>query len=75
MEGEPLLTISVTKTDEGFSADLQAPSYINGVADLRIQGTAATAVDAIEQCLDVLTDLAGEEGQRAEIAKRFFEPS
>jgi hypothetical protein len=67
-----MLTINVTKTTEGFRADLQAPSDINGVADLRLRGIGARAVDAIEQCLEQLTDLSGQKGQRADIAKRFF---
>jgi len=72
MEGEHLLTISVTKTTAGFNADLQAPSDINGVADLRLQGRGGTAVEAVEQCLDKLTALKEEDGPRGDIAKRFF---
>jgi hypothetical protein len=65
---EPLLTITVSKDGEGFRADLQAPSGINNVAALRLDGISASAVGAIETCL---AELQSKAADGDEVALRF----
>jgi hypothetical protein len=68
MPDEPLLTITLSKSGDDFRADLQAPSGVNGVADLRLRGIKPNAVEAIEYCLDELQSKAADGN---EIALRF----
>jgi hypothetical protein len=65
---EPLLTIHLHKDGEGFRADLQAPSRVSTVADLRLQGISPNAVEAIEACL---AELQSKAADGDEIALRF----
>jgi hypothetical protein len=65
---EPLLTITLSKGADGFRAELQAPSGMNGVADLRLKGISENAVEAIQVCL---TELQAKASDGDEIALRF----
>ena len=68
MAEEPLLTIALSKSGNDFRADLQAPSGVNGVADLRLRGIGKNAVEAIETCI---TELEAKAADGDEIALRF----
>lgn len=71
MADEALLTISLFKDGDGFKARLQAPSNVNGVADLRVDVVGKVGIEALVKCIDGLEALAQGTGQRAEIANRF----
>jgi hypothetical protein len=68
MADEPLLTITLHKSGDSFQADLEAPSGLNGVADLRLRGIRPSAVEAIEVCL---AELQAKAADGDEIALRF----
>ena len=68
MADEALLTITLSKSGNDFRADLQAPSGVNGVADLRLRGVSPHAVEAIEVCL---TELQAKAADGDKIALRF----
>ena len=65
---DSVLTITVSKTGTTFRADLQAPSGVNGVADLRLHGINESALEAIQTCL---TELESRAADGDEIALRF----
>jgi len=65
---DPLLTITLSKTDGGFRADLHAPAEKNGVADLRLWQVSPHAVEAIEACL---AELEARAAEGHDIALRF----
>jgi len=68
MADESLLTITLSRSDGEFRADLHAPSAINQVADLRVHGISPNAIDAIRICL---TELQARAADGDEIALRF----
>ena len=68
MADEPLMTIRVFKAGDSFRAELQAPSEVNGVADLRLRGIGKSAAAAIETCI---TELEASAADGNEIALRF----
>jgi hypothetical protein len=68
MAEDALLTITLSKSGDSFRADLQAPSGINGVGDLRLRSVRPDAVEAIEACLEELQSKAADGN---EIALRF----
>jgi len=68
MSDAPLLTITLSKRQEDFVADLHAPSGISGVADLKLRGTRPSAVEAIQVCL---AELQAKAADGDEVALRF----
>jgi hypothetical protein len=65
---ESLLTIKLSKSGNDFRADLEAPSEVKGVPDLRLHGINESAIEAIQTCLAELESSAAEGN---EIALRF----
>jgi len=67
-DGDPLLTITLSKRGENFAAELRAPSGKADVAELRVRGTSENAVEAIETCI---AELESKAADGDEIALRF----
>jgi hypothetical protein len=67
-EGDPLLTITLSKRGDSFAAELRAPSGKAGVADLSVRGISENAVEAIETCV---AELESKAADGDEVALRF----